>query len=170
MENNNQQKSKNMIFIIWGLFISTVILVLLIILLLAVNKPQTRIETQKQQHLKFKTDTEKDKTYNRLINKKEKEADKLTPQPESSKSNLEYPNTIIKLPDGFEETTEYNQDTGKKLKVSTIKESTNFITKIIYFDENEKYSKMYEYDQDTGFILTKTYYNPDGTIKQIICY
>ncbi|ABC65801.1 hypothetical protein AYWB_pIII04 (plasmid) [Aster yellows witches'-broom phytoplasma AYWB] len=50
MENNNKPKSKKKIFIIWGLFISGVILVLLMLLLLAINKPQPKIEKLNQQH------------------------------------------------------------------------------------------------------------------------
>ncbi len=136
-----------MIFIIWGLLISLAVIGLLIILLLAI-KPQTKTDTASEQQ-----------TYNIIFNKIQKEVDKLNQPP---KSNLKYPNKIINLSNGLLEITEYNQDTGKKLK-----ESTNKRIKVIVFDENEKYSKIDEYDLKKG-LIRQTFYNPDGTVKTTI--
>ncbi|GAK74210.1 cop number control protein, partial ['Chrysanthemum coronarium' phytoplasma] len=70
MKTNNQTKSKNKIFIIWGLFITGVILVFLIILLLAFNKPQSKIETPSQHNLNSKSDIQKEQeTYNKIMSK-----------------------------------------------------------------------------------------------------
>nr|WP_176705080.1 hypothetical protein [Onion yellows phytoplasma] len=56
MQTNNQKKLKNKIFIIWGLFITGVILVFLIILLLAMNKPQPQTEKQEQEQEQYQFD------------------------------------------------------------------------------------------------------------------
>nr|WP_015083757.1 DUF2963 domain-containing protein [Candidatus Phytoplasma tritici]AFW98260.1 cop number control protein [Candidatus Phytoplasma tritici] len=164
MQTNNQKKSKNKIFIIWGLFISGVILVILIILLLAM-KPKSIItnKTIPQQE---------QETYNRLMNKIEKEIDDLTKTKQEQKSTLKYPNKIITLPNGFLEITEYNQDTGKKIKYTELKinQNGNEKLKVIFFDENEKDLMIDEYDPQTGKFIKRTHFNPDGTIKETKTY
>ncbi|PWV43537.1 MAG: hypothetical protein DF280_03665 ['Brassica napus' phytoplasma] len=133
MKTNNQPKLKNKIFIIWGLFITGVILVFLIILLLAMNKPQPKTDNQNQPTLTSKTNPQQEQeTYNAILRKIEKEINELTNIKEQNPS-LKYPPKTIWNPDGtINQITELNQDTGDYLKT--------------------------------------TYYNQDGTVKEIINY
>lgn len=78
MKTDNPIKPKTKIFIIWGLFISAVILVLVTILLLFLQlKPQSNIKTNPQQD---------QETYNKILNKINQEVDKLT---KPSNENME---------------------------------------------------------------------------------
>src|SRR5437868_466029 len=92
MKINNQLKSKKNIFLIWGLFTLASILVVLVILLLAIKPESTTI-------INKPTPQEQDKTYNRLMNKLEKEIDKLTQKQEQT-SSLKYPPKTIYHDDG----------------------------------------------------------------------
>ncbi|ABC65796.1 conserved hypothetical protein (plasmid) [Aster yellows witches'-broom phytoplasma AYWB] len=153
MKNNNHKNPKNKIFIIWGLFISGVILVFLILLLLAINKPQPKTDTQNQQHLQSNINAEQEQqTYNRVINKIESEIDKLTQQQEQTPL-LKYPPKIRYYDDGIKifSIEKYNQDTGKLIK------------DIYYKNDGETIEYTVDYNSD-GSILN-TFYNPDGTVR-----
>ncbi|ABC65791.1 conserved hypothetical protein (plasmid) [Aster yellows witches'-broom phytoplasma AYWB] len=157
MKNNNHKNPKNKIFIIWGLFISGVILVFLILLLLAINKPQPKTDTQNPQHLNSKINNQQEQqTYNAIIKKIEKEVDKLTQQQEQTPS-LKYPPTINYYGGNekkIHDIEEYDQDTGKKIKET-------------YYDFNGIVGYIAKYSKDTGDIIQKTFYNPDGTEKKV---
>ncbi len=169
MKTNIQKKSKNQIFIIWGLFISGVILVILIILLLAM-KPQLKTDTQNQPTLTSKTNSQQEQeTYNRLMNKIEKEIDSLTQQQQTPL--LKYPKKTTHYPNGsILEIAEFNQDTGKKIKETEYDKDTGKIIKVVDFDENGKWSIVHRYHKDTGKLTRETFYNPDGTIKETKTY
>lgn len=154
MKTNNQKKLKNKIFIIWGLFISGVILVLLIFLLLAMNKPQPKTDNQNQPTLTSKTNPQQEQeTYNRLMNKVEKEIDKLTNQQEQNPS-LKYPPKTYYQNDGItiSNIQEHNQNTGIMQK------------SIHFYDDGKTIRKINEYNPDK--LIKETYYNQDGTIKE----
>ncbi|WP_342386794.1 DUF2963 domain-containing protein [Candidatus Phytoplasma asteris] len=174
MQTNNQKKLKNKIFIIWGLFISGVILVFLIILLLAMNKPQTKTDNQNKPTLTSKANLQQEQeTYNAIISKIEKEIDKLTQQ---------YPPKTTYQKDGitprsyeiYDSKGKLIKDTYYKIDGKTIKyiaehdKDTNIMTKSTYYlDDGKTIDYINEYTP-TGIFIKTTYYNPDGTVKEII--
>ncbi|WP_341833800.1 putative cop number controling protein (plasmid) [Candidatus Phytoplasma asteris] len=183
MKTNNQPKLKNKIFIIWGLFISGVILVFLIILLLAINKPQPKIETINQQHLKSKTNPQQEQeTYNAIMNKIEKEIDELTKPKQEPVSNVEtnkqqeqethnaIMNKIEKEIDELTSRTKvvsYHSD-GITPSAQEIYDQTGNKIKYLMLDsDGESIQCIKEYNPQTGNKIKETYYNHDGTVKKV---
>nr|WP_015083747.1 DUF2963 domain-containing protein [Candidatus Phytoplasma tritici]AFW98264.1 cop number control protein [Candidatus Phytoplasma tritici] len=181
MQTNNQTKPKNKIFIIWGLFITGVILIFLIFLLLAL-KPQTNVDTQNKQTLQPNVDAKKEQeTYNRLMNKIEKEINDLTNKKETfyqpdgtTISKIEIKNAgdklikrIVYFDDGqnIKWIKEYDPQTNLQIK-NTVHNKQGKIIQII----KNKPSKDYiveEYNPQTGIKIGETYYNSDGTVKEV---
>ncbi|WP_024563532.1 DUF2963 domain-containing protein [Candidatus Phytoplasma tritici] len=156
MQTNNQKKLKNKIFIIWGLFISGVIFVITILFLLILKPTISNLKKQEPlSNVKTKTQQEQE-NYNRIINKIEKEVDELTQQPEQT-SSLKYPPKTTYYGDGkkIKCIDEYNQESGKLIKAIEYYENGN----ILLVEEYQK-----------GFLSKATYFNLDGTIKEIINY
>ncbi|WP_024563528.1 DUF2963 domain-containing protein [Candidatus Phytoplasma tritici] len=157
MQTNNQKKLKNKIFIIWGLFISGVILVILIILLLAMN-PQLKTDTQNQPTLTSKTNSQQEQeTYNRIVKETQKEIDKQT-QLQVQTPSLKYPPEIDYFNDGkiIRSIKEYDQNTGIMTKLTC------------FYDDGKIIRQIDEYN---GFNLIKeTFFNPEGTIKETKTY
>nr|WP_012297493.1 DUF2963 domain-containing protein [Paulownia witches'-broom phytoplasma]ABR08384.1 hypothetical protein [Paulownia witches'-broom phytoplasma] len=139
-------KNKKIIFIIWGLFISVSVIGLLIILLLALQPEQASKSTPKQiQTPQQPNSQQEDKTYNTILKKIEAEVDKLTKNLienhyQSDGKTLDY---II-----------YNNKEGQKVQ------------EIHYKSDGKTIDYITDYDTKTGNELLKTYYNPDGTVKQ----
>ena len=154
MKIDNSKISKTKIFIIWGLFISGVILVFLIILLLAMNKPQPQTDIQNQPTLTSKTNVQQEQeTYNRVIKEIEEEINKQT-QLQVQTPSLKYPPEIDYFNDGkrIRSIKEHDQSTGIMIKLTC------------FYDDGKTIRQIDEYN---GFNLIKeTFYNPDGTIKE----
>ncbi|MBS2126490.1 DUF2963 domain-containing protein ['Fragaria x ananassa' phyllody phytoplasma] len=154
MKIDNQKKSKNIIFIVWGLFITGTILFLLIILLLAINKNQTKTENPNQQEQEtvenqsnIPSPEEQAKTYNAIMAKVDKEIDVLT----TTKN-------VIFQPDGktIKYIDEYDKNTGFIIKTTK------------YQNDGETIEYIDECDKNTGFIIKSTRYQDDGkTISHI---
>ena len=204
----NNQKNKKMIFIIWGVIYFSLCYFSFYNKLLANNVPHTKNEDQKQPNLKSNIDTEQEQqTYNRILNKIEKEVDKLTSQSEQTPS-LKYPPKIYYDRDGktYKKIEEYNQDTGEYNKVIfylggkiityideinhdtreynkvicfnllngkkihhiiKCKQDTMLSKKIInFYDDNQTIHYIEEYNKDKGELFKKTFYNPDGTVRE----
>nr|WP_015083762.1 DUF2963 domain-containing protein [Candidatus Phytoplasma tritici]AFW98270.1 cop number control protein [Candidatus Phytoplasma tritici] len=147
MKTNNQTKPKNKIFIIWGLFITGAILIFLIFLLLAINKSQSNVDNQNQPNLNSKTNSQQEQeTYNKLMNKIEKEINDLT-----SKSKV-----VSYHSDGITPSAQeiYDQ-TGNKIKY------------IMLDSDGKSIQCIKEYNPQTGNKIKETYYNHDGTVKKV---
>ncbi|MGL9687939.1 MAG: DUF2963 domain-containing protein [Candidatus Phytoplasma sp. TWB_XP] len=143
MKTNNQTKSKNkkIILIIWGFFISFVMIVLLTLLLLKLQKsPENQKEPEvdnKQEPQKEELKQQEQQTYNSLLKKIETEVDKLTNdnKQQTTQEEDQQPNTLKYPPD-----TTFQFDGGKI---------------------------VCEFNQDTGKIIKSTHYNSDSTIRRV---
>jgi hypothetical protein len=142
MENKDSKKI-NIIFIIWGLSISSAVIFLLIILLLAINErinPSSIIETQL-----WSIPQQETQTYNRIIPKINKKVDQLSTSP---KINYQQDcKTISNI-------EEYDPSTGTLIKQTH------------YNDDGIKIEYIMEFDPSTGKKIKKTEYHNDGTIKK----
>jgi uncharacterized membrane protein YhiD involved in acid resistance len=161
---NNYNKSKNKIFIIWGLFIIGVIMVLLTLLFLSINNSQTKLDIQNHD-----INNEKEQqTYNNILNKIDNEVDKLTNnnQEKDKLVNMvqekdEFGNIIKKF---------YNDD-GKTIKYIDIFDSQTEkkIMKKHFFDDGQTVEFIIEFNQE-GEPIKSTRYQRDGTIRRIVKY
>nr|WP_015060109.1 DUF2963 domain-containing protein [Onion yellows phytoplasma]BAI39434.1 hypothetical protein [Onion yellows phytoplasma]BAI39440.1 hypothetical protein [Onion yellows phytoplasma] len=200
MQTNNQKKLKNKIFIIWGLFITGVILVFLIILLLAMNKPQPKTDNQNQPTLTSKTNPQQEQEiYNEILNKIKNEVDELTNIKEivyrpddktinyikilDSQTKKEIKRIVYDGADDENITSirEFNPE-GKLIKETFYLLDGKTISSIREFNPEGKQIKktFYLLDGKTissigefnpeGKQIKKTFYNPDGTVKQELIY
>nr|WP_256325998.1 DUF2963 domain-containing protein [Primula red phytoplasma]AIJ02302.1 hypothetical protein [Primula red phytoplasma] len=175
MKTNNQPKLKNKIFIIWGLFITGVILVLLIILLLAMNKPQPKVETPNQPTLINKIFIIWGLFITGVIlflliilllamNKPQPKVETPNQPTLTSKTNLQ------------QEEETYNaimnsiqKEIGELTNIKEQNPSLKYPPKTIW-NPDGTINQITELNQDTGDYLKTTYYNQDGTVKEIINY
>nr|BAH22134.1 hypothetical protein [Onion yellows phytoplasma] len=200
MKTNNQKKLKNKIFIIWGLFITGVILVFLIILLLAMNKTQPKTDNQNQPTLTSKTNLQQEQeTYNAILRKIKSEVDELTNIKEivyrpddktinyikilDSQTKKEIKRIVYDGADDENITSirEFNPE-GKLIKETFYLLDGKTISSIREFNPEGKQIKktFYLLDGKTissirefnpeGKQIKKTFYNPDGTVKQELIY
>ncbi|WP_238568822.1 DUF2963 domain-containing protein, partial [Chrysanthemum yellows phytoplasma] len=120
------------------------------------SNPQPKTDNQNQPTLTSKTNSQQEQeTYNNIINKIEKEVDKLTKQQEQTPS-LKYPHKTYYQNDGktISNIQEHNQNTGIMQK------------SIHFYDDGKTIRKINEYNPDK--LIKETYYNQDGTVKEII--
>ncbi|WP_308495554.1 DUF2963 domain-containing protein [New Jersey aster yellows phytoplasma] len=162
---------------------------MLIILLLVNNKIQPKTYDQNQHNLNSKTDIpQEQENYNIILNKIDKEVDKLTQQQEPTISEkqppkIKYPPKIYYNRAGttIHHINEINQDTGKYNKVihyqpdgKAIKyiaerdqDTMLFIKKSTHFYDDGKTIKLItEHNKNKDLLIKETYYNQDGTIKE----
>ncbi|GLH61012.1 DUF2963 domain-containing protein [Paulownia witches'-broom phytoplasma] len=169
MKNNNQPKSKNkkIIFIIWGLFISVSVIGLLIILLLALQPEQASKSTPKQIQIPQQPNSQQEEeTYNDILNKINKEVDKLTNEEEIVYHPGSKTINYIKVYDSKTKKEikriYYKLDGGKTLKLICEITLEGDITKATYYQEDEKtikWIKDFKPEVNQGQI---TYYAEDG--------
>ncbi|GAK74153.1 MULTISPECIES: DUF2963 domain-containing protein [16SrI (Aster yellows group)] len=145
------KKNKKFIFIVWGLFISVSVIGLLILLLLFLQPKQSQQSFNQPVEAKpiQSFSQQEQETYNAILNKIDKEVDKLT---------LKYPHKI------------YYQDDGKKItNIHEFNQNTGIMNKSTHFYEDGKTIKEINEYNDSK-LLKSTYYNPDGTIKKVKTY
>nr|WP_015060839.1 DUF2963 domain-containing protein [Periwinkle little leaf phytoplasma]AFA53692.1 copy number control protein [Periwinkle little leaf phytoplasma] len=177
MKTNNQTKSKNKIFIIWGLFITGFILVFLIILLLSLKPKQSQQSFNQPLEVKpiQSSQQQEQETYNAILKKIDKEVDKLT---------LQYPPKTIYQKDGITpKSYEIYDSKGKLLKDTYYKsdgktiyyiaehdKNTNIMIKATYYKSDGKTIDYINEYTPTGIQIRTTYYHPDGTVKEELTY
>nr|WP_014182593.1 DUF2963 domain-containing protein ['Brassica napus' phytoplasma]AEB00652.1 hypothetical protein ['Brassica napus' phytoplasma] len=171
MQTNNQKKLKYIIFIIWGLFISGVILVFLIILLLAMNKPQTKTDNQNKPTLTSKANLQQEQeTYNAILRKIESEFDELTTEKEivhhPGSKNIKHIKIFNSQTKKEIKRINYVIGDGKTVKqVWEINPEGVVIKSTHYQDDGKTINWIREINPD-GKPTKITYYNKDGTIKE----
>lgn len=172
MQTNNQKKLKNKIFIIWGLFITGVILVFLIILLLAMNKTQPKTDNQNQPTLTSKTNPQQEQEiYNEILNKIKNEVDELTTEKEIvyriDGKNIHYIKILDSQTKKEIKRINYHDDGKTIFYIETFDSQTGQkIKEDTYKDNGKNIHYSIEYNPITGTKIKMTYYNLDGTIKE----
>lgn len=168
MKKNKSNKKKIILIFLGFLFLIAVIVLLSILLLFLQSKsfvkqePVSKVETNNQQE---------QETYNAILNKIDKEVDKLT---------LLYPPKTIYQKDGITpKSYEIYDSKGKLLKDTYYKsdgktidhiaehdKNTNIMIKSTYYKSDGKTIDYINEYTPTGIIIKRTYYNPDGTVKE----
>ncbi len=186
MKTNNQTKSKNkkIILIIWGFVISFVMIVLLTLLLLSLQPKQSQQSFNQPVDVKpiQSSSQQEQETYNAILNKIDKEVNELT--------NIK---EIVYSPDGktIKHIKILDSETKKEIKrivyhddgktINWIKEfdpQTSLLIKNIIHDKQGKIKNIVkynslreyvfeEYNPQTGIKIGETYYNSDGTVKEV---
>jgi hypothetical protein len=156
---NNYNKSKNKIFIIWGLFIMGVIMVLLTLLFLSINNSQTKLDIQNHD-----INNEKEQqTYNNILNKIDNEVDKLTNN--NQEEDATKPKPIIYYKDDgktIHHIEEFNPSNGKKIKTTYYNDDGITIKLIYYNDNGMTFHHIEEFNPSNGITIKLTYYKDDG--------
>ncbi|GAK74169.1 DUF2963 domain-containing protein ['Chrysanthemum coronarium' phytoplasma] len=172
MKTNDQTKSNNKIFIIWGLFISVSVVGLLILLLLFLQPKQSQQSFNQPVEAKpiQSFSQQEQETYNAILKKIDREVDKLSIEekivysPDGKIKHIKILDSttkkeikrIIYHDDGktifYIET--FDSQTGKKIKEDTYKDGGKILNYIV------------EFNPTTGEKIKITYYNQDGTVKE----
>nr|ATL14546.1 hypothetical protein [Rice orange leaf phytoplasma] len=167
-------KNKKIILIIWGLFISLSVIGLLILLLLSLESKQSQQSFNQPVEAKpiQSSSQQEQETYNAILNKIDKEVDKLT-KPANRIEKINYPDGTLHF------INEYDSKTGKMVKQKSYRTSGTLecineydsqkgfkFKSTNYYSDGKQISLIREFDSKTGHNFKTTYYNPDGTVKE----
>nr|WP_012477879.1 DUF2963 domain-containing protein [Candidatus Phytoplasma australiense]ABA02282.1 unknown [Candidatus Phytoplasma australiense] len=169
MSKNNPSKI-SLVFVFWALAISAAVIFILFLLFLSLKdqKQSTPKVSENPPNIPSDFDKKQQETYNKLLNKLDKEIDKITSNDNKSTDNKSTDNESTKKDpkyrsDGtLEKINEYDPQTGRLIKCILYNDNGKSIISINEYDPTtEKTIKITEYDKDTKLPYREYEYNPE---------